>query len=135
MNWTNLLHELKSINQSVILNAIPHKYLWDASEYSVQQCLDWIKTNHEESFPKGLIPIYGGHEYENYEGNAKFLLIEPSNGKFYEIYGSHCSCYGFEGQFDPKECPIEYLAKGKQWAEAYETVLEVVKYFEENPIN
>ncbi len=71
----------------------------------------------------------------SYEGNARFLLIEPATGKFWEIHGSHCSCYGFEGQFVPSECPIEYLAKGKQWEEAYETVLEVVKYFEKNPVN
>lgn len=135
MNWTDLLKSIESINDSVIMNAIPHEYLWVASKYSVKECLDWIKQNHEESFPEGLIPIYGGHEYGNYEGDARFLLIEPATGKFWEIHGSHCSCYGFEGQFVPSECPIEYLAKGKQWADAYETVLEVVKYFEKNPVN
>ena len=91
MNWADLLKDIESINDSVIMNAIPHKYLWDASEYSVKECLDWIKTNHEESFPEGLIPIYGGHEIGNYEGSAMFLLIEPATGKFWEIHGSHCS--------------------------------------------
>lgn len=135
MNWTNLLQNLESINETVVLNNIPHLYLNEASAYSVSECLEWIKDNHQEGFPDGLIPIYGGHEYGDYSGNASFLLIEPTTGKFFEIYGSHCSCYGFEGQFNPEECPIEYLAKGKSWEKAYETVLEVVKYFEKNPVN
>lgn len=135
MNWTNLLHSLESINHSLILDAIPHKFLGDASNYSVTECLEWIKTSHEGTFPDELVPIYGTYNSYGYEEDASFLLINPVTGKFYEIHGGHCSCYGFEGQFVPEECPIEYLAKGKKWAEAYETVLEVVKYFEKNPMN
>lgn len=135
MNWNILLQELESINENVIINNIPHSFQKDASDYSVMECLEWIKSNHQDPFPEGVFPIYGFHEEGNYEGNASFLLIETSTGKFFEIHGSHCSCYGFEGQFSPEECPIEYLAKGKKWEDAYETVLEVVKYFEKNPVN
>lgn len=135
MNWNNLLQNLETLNTDILINNIPHSYHGDTSGYSVKECLDWIKTNHQEGFPEGLVPIYGRHDYGRYEGSASFLLIEPTTGKFFEIHGSHCSCYGFEGQFTPEECPIEYLAKGKQWAEAYETVLEVVKHFQANPIN
>lgn len=133
--WTEIKTNLLAIKQSEVYNAIPHKYSGDAKGHSVKECLDWIKENHEGNFPSHLIPIYGGFEIEQYEGSADFLLINTATGKFYEIHGSHCSCYGFEGQFIPEECPIEYLAKGKVWEEAYPTVLEVVEYFEKNPIN
>ena len=135
MNWTNLLQNLKKINETVILNNIPHKYLGDASSFSVEECLNWIKNQHGDSFPEWLIPIYGDYNSYGYEEDAGFLLIEPATGIFYEISGSHCSCYGFEGQFVPQECPIEYLAKGKKWSDAYETVVQVVEHFEKNPIN
>ena len=38
-----------------------------------------------------------------------FLLKEKSTGKLYTVHGSHCSCNGFEGQFEPEECTIDYL--------------------------
>jgi hypothetical protein len=54
------------------------------------------------------------YEYENYEG-ASFVLFKRG-GKLYEVYGSHCSCYGLEGQFDEEETTVEalehYLTKG-----------------------
>lgn len=42
-----------------------------------------------------------------YEGRA-FVLLRK-DGKLYEVHGSHCSCYGLEGQFDPEETSIEEL--------------------------
>ena len=38
-----------------------------------------------------------------------FLLRNKEDGKLYETHGSHCSCYGFEGQFEPEETTVEYL--------------------------
>lgn len=43
----------------------------------------------------------------NYEGDA-FVLFER-NGKLFEVYGSHCSCYGLEDQFNPEESSLESL--------------------------
>ena len=48
-------------------------------------------------------------EYESYEGYSYFLLIHRSTGKLYEVSGGHCSCYGFEGQFEPEETTVEYI--------------------------
>lgn len=31
--------------------------------------------------------------------STSFFLFKDSKGKLYELHGSHCSCYGFEGQF------------------------------------
>lgn len=45
--------------------------------------------------------------YEDYSGTA-FVLFKQ-NGKLYEVNGSHCSCYGLEGQWDPDETTVESL--------------------------
>ena len=41
--------------------------------------------------------------------SSSFFLLKDKDGKLYEVHGSHCSCYGFEGQFDLEETTIEAL--------------------------
>lgn len=53
---------------------------------------------------KILLAWYGGGDYE---GSA-FVLFEQY-GKLYEVNGSHCSCYGLEGQWEPEETLVEAL--------------------------
>ena len=53
---------------------------------------------------KILLAWYGS---ESYDGSA-FVLFER-DGKLYEVNGSHCSCYGLEGQWDPEETSVEEL--------------------------
>lgn len=45
----------------------------------------------------------------DYEGWSYFLLRDKETGKLYENHASHCSCYGFEGQFEPQETTLTYL--------------------------
>ena len=45
-----------------------------------------------------LLASYGTPSYEGYA----FVLFERG-GKLYEVNGSHCSCYGLEGQWSPEE--------------------------------
>lgn len=42
--------------------------------------------------------IVANYQYGNYEGDA-YILLEK-DGEYFESFGSHCSCYGLEGQFD-----------------------------------
>jgi hypothetical protein len=51
--------------------------------------------------------LYAWYEYQCYEGEAALLLRK--DGVLYEVHGSHCSCYGLEGQFDPEETSKEAL--------------------------
>lgn len=41
--------------------------------------------------------------------SSSFYLFKDAEGKLYEVHGSHCSCYGFEGQFKLEETAIEAL--------------------------
>ena len=53
---------------------------------------------------KILLAWYG---YGDYDGSA-FVLFEH-NDKLYEVNGSHCSCYGLEGQWEPEETSVAAL--------------------------
>jgi hypothetical protein len=45
--------------------------------------------------------------YGHYCGDS--LVIFEKNGKLQEVNGSHCSCYGLEGQWEPEETSWEAL--------------------------
>lgn len=47
------------------------------------------------------------------DSSSYFLLKEKSTKKFFEVRGNHCSCCGFESQFEPEEAEIEYLKSDK----------------------
>lgn len=53
-----------------------------------------------------------------YEESSFFLLREKATGKLFENHGGHCSCNGYEGQFDPKETTLAYLKSDKFYASA-----------------
>ena len=48
-----------------------------------------------EDEQKGIEFVYAKYEDECYSGSAFVLFARK--GKLYEVYGSHCSCYGLEG--------------------------------------
>lgn len=51
--------------------------------------------------------IYAEYNHEGYEGDC-FVLFKK-DGKMYWNFGSHCSCYGLEGQWDPEEVTVEEI--------------------------
>lgn len=52
--------------------------------------------------------LIGWYGYGSYCGSANVLF--QRDGKLYEVSGSHCSCYGLEGQWAPAETSWEALA-------------------------
>jgi hypothetical protein len=56
-----------------------------------------------------LIAIYDLSEA--YSGDAYVLMYKKDDGLLYEAHGSHCSCMGLEGQFEPESVPVEALKK------------------------
>ena len=51
--------------------------------------------------------LFASYGSDGFEGKA-FVLFE-CEGKLFEVNGSHCSCFGLEGQFIPHETTIEAL--------------------------
>lgn len=58
--------------------------------------------------PETVKVLFGYYKDENYEGEA-FVLFEDS-GELYEVNGSHCSCYGLEGQWEAEKVDLDALA-------------------------
>lgn len=51
--------------------------------------------------------IVASYEYSNYSGSAFVLFVR--DGELFEAHGSHCSCYGLEGQWSPELVTVEDL--------------------------
>jgi len=41
--------------------------------------------------------------------SSSFFLLRDKDGNLFEVHGSHCSCYGFEGQFTLEPTTVEAL--------------------------
>lgn len=86
-------------------------FLGEFEGMSVEDSIEKISRDYEvdskivEEFE--LLVLW--QDYESYEGSSWFLLKDKGTGKLFENSGGHCSCYGFEGQFGPKETSVEYL--------------------------
>jgi hypothetical protein len=67
-----------------------------------------------ESFEAGQEPIqdehiiYAAYDHECYEGSA--MVLFQKDGTLYEVSGSHCSCYGLEGKWQPEPVTWDQLA-------------------------
>lgn len=53
--------------------------------------------------------LIGQIDSYEYEEDAYFLLRENNTELYYEVIGSHCSCYGFEEQWKPVLITKDYL--------------------------
>ena len=88
-------------------------FLEDMSDYTEQQILEHFVDEYQagasdvEKF-RVLIAYESVGDY-GCDSSSWFLLQEKSTGDLYEVHGSHCSCYGFEGQFTPEKTSVEYL--------------------------
>jgi hypothetical protein len=61
---------------------------------------------------EGCEVLLASYNQECYEGSA--FVLYRKDGKLYEVNGSHCSCFGLEGQWEPEETSIDALRK-REW--------------------
>lgn len=54
----------------------------------------------EVEMPSNLIIFWSRYTYENYSGDGEVWGFNTDNEMFFNVSGSHCSCYGLEGQWD-----------------------------------
>lgn len=55
----------------------------------------------------GCVIVFHEYTYGYFSGNAFTLFTK--NGKLYESNGSHCSCYGLDGQWSEEETTVEAI--------------------------
>lgn len=73
---------------------------------------DWntqeeITDAFNATWPEGAELLFADYNIDGYEGSA--FVLYRLDGKLYEVYGSHCSCYGLEDQWEPEESLLEEL--------------------------
>ena len=72
---------------------------WSNKEDVVNSFLDYKPDEKEREDIMSYNILFASYTYQDYSGDA-FVLCEK-NGILYEVNGSHCSCYGLEGQWSP----------------------------------
>ncbi len=87
-----------------------------------QAVLDWLcdSWGAKPSGVAGLHVIAGSWDNADYDESAWVLLRNP-DGKLFEVSGSHCSCHGFEDQFDPAPTTLKYLLSDHFHASSIDT--------------
>jgi hypothetical protein len=60
-----------------------------------------------DSVLEGAKVLYACYDQYDYEGSC--YVIFKRDKKLYDVHGSHCSCYGLEGQWEPEETSVEAI--------------------------
>ena len=71
-----------------------------------------VFAQFEKPLDEDIQIVYAFYDTPLYEGYATVIYYRKSTKKYYEAYGSHCSCFGLEGQWDgDEEIVAEELVK------------------------
>lgn len=92
----------------------------------------WIDTGGAPllNFPTEEELLFASYGGGSYEGDAH--VVFERNGRLYEAHGSHCSCYGLEGQWAPEETTWAALAmpaRGGNYPYLYDHDAEAVSAY------
>jgi hypothetical protein len=80
--------------------------------------IDWSNKNDLQhdfavTLDDSINIIVAAYTYQDYSGSA-FVAYEQG-GVVYEVNGSHCSCYGLEGQWEPEPVVWKELLARKHY--------------------
>lgn len=95
-----------------------------------------VQERFEMNEPEPEEVLYASYEQEYYEGWAD--VIYRNGDKFYWVRGSHCSCFGLEGQWDPEEYSAELFVgawERANYRDLPSSILDRVKEFLPNAYN
>jgi hypothetical protein len=109
------LADLKGETESAVKKHI-------ASEYAGEQGQGYDYGSQSDTQKEQLHKTLKGFDvviaYESVgswgcDSTSWFLLRNKKTGRYIENHGSHCSCYGFEGQWNPEKTTKKYLKSSK----------------------
>jgi hypothetical protein len=96
-----------------------------------------MKNSFEEEIPDTIEVIYASYSIDSYEGEA-FVLFRQ-NGEYFEVNGSHCSCYGLEGQWSPERVDLPELigriSRTKQHYDGGDELLDCLLFIQAGEVN
>jgi hypothetical protein len=109
------LEDLKDSNEDEIKKHLAEEYAEESSGFDYGDPSDDTKAAllaELEGFD--IIIAYESVGDYGCDSSSWFLLKRKADNELFEVHGSHCSCYGFEGQFkDLEETTLEYLKSDK----------------------
>jgi hypothetical protein len=76
------------------------------SEYDTAEDMQFVSEQLEKL---DILIAYESVGSWGCDSTSFFVFRNRETGVMYEMHGSHCSCYGFEGQFRLEETSIEAL--------------------------
>ncbi len=104
------LEDLKELDEAGIKKHLVEEYAGDKSGFDYGEPDDNDEAKVEKYLEDySVIIAYESVGSWGCDSSSYFLLQHKETGKYQEFSGGHCSCYGFEGQFDPQEATLEYL--------------------------
>ena len=68
-----------------------------------------VQHYFKEPLGDNVVILIASYETGNYSGRAYVLFYDKNTSSLYEVFGTHCSCYGLEDQWVPEEVSIEVL--------------------------
>lgn len=85
-----------------------------------------VESSFDITLPDHIQILLAHYSYEDYSGWARVVYWDMIEKQLYEVHGSHCSCYGLEGQWEPEKCSIQDIIHDLDQTRVYEE-LEFIK--------
>jgi len=108
------LEDLKAMTEGEVIEHVAQNYAGKASGFDYgNPSVDDKQVVRTDMLRFNVLIAYESVGSWGCDSSSYFLMKEKSTGELFEFSGSHCSCYGFEGQYSPEPVSIEYLKSDK----------------------
>lgn len=97
-------------NKEEIVNFFSKQWAWDAPDANGVQ----ISPDDIREWLSDKEVLYMGGTFDDYQEDCTALFKCPDN-KLWWVSGGHCSCYGYEDQWNPEETSVEAIARMKNY--------------------
>ena len=84
-------------------------FLEDFSGMTHDEVVQKIQADFEVSLPSGIEILVAYMHVGNWGCDSSAFIVFKHSNRMYEVHGSHCSCNGFEGQWEPEETTVEAI--------------------------
>lgn len=105
---TLYLEDLSGMTEQEVKQHIADNYAGKNSRFDYGDATDQEQSDLLKELESYSILIAYEHVGSWGCDSSSYFLMKKDD-KYFEFSGDHCSCYGFEGQYDPEEATIEYL--------------------------
>jgi len=96
------IEDLLGKTEAEVKGHLVHQY----SEYNTAEDMKFVSDQLEKF---DVLIAYESVGSWGCDSTSFFVFKDKETGTLYEMHGSHCSCYGFEGQFGLEQTTIEAL--------------------------